>query len=583
MQMKQKTLSRVLELAKPHKKTLIITSFLSLMIGICEIIRPYLVEVAIDDYITKGIFQKGSVTVAMIGGIYIGLVLLGNIIDFITTTTVNIMGEDVIYSLRNRLFKFTQNTNITFHYKTSAGKLFVRITNDVEDISALFKDIVSTIVKDIILIIAIAGIMLYFNWKLGLLAFIVVPFIILFSVTLTNILHKQYDVSKVIRTSLNTFLAESIYGAKIIKIFNIQREKQKECETYTKNFCKARVKTGFIEGLLPALMTVLENIGIAIIVVACTNHIWQITLEVGFIYAFITYIKQLFEPISRIIENIETVQEAFVSIDKIYDILDQKEYLEDFESGIELKDVKGKIEFKHVWFSYDEGENWILKDVSFTIQPGESIALVGKTGSGKTTITNLINRFYDIQKGEILLDGVNIREINLRSLRNNIGIILQDPFIFAKSIKDNIKLFKNLDDMEIQEAVELASAQEFIHSLPEGIEQVANERGNSYSEGQKQLIAFARVFANNPNIFVLDEATANIDTYTESLIQQSIERLSANKTSIFIAHRLSTIINVDKIIVLSDGQIIEEGNHETLLKTGGYYAKLYNAYYESLG
>ncbi len=581
--MKNKTLARVLELARPHKKTILITSMLSLLIGIGEIIKPYLIEIAIDEYIGKGIFQKGSITVAMIGAIYIGIVLLGNIIDFIATTTVNMMGEEVIYSLRNRLFKFTQNTNITFHDRTSAGKLFVRITNDVEDISSLFKDIIATIVKDIILIFAIAGVMLYFNWKLGMLCFIVVPFIILFSTTLTTILHKQYDIAKVIRTNLNTFLAESIYGAKIIKVFNIQREKQKECETYTKDFFRARVKTGLIEGLLPALMTVLENIGIAIIVVACTNHIWGIGLEVGFIYAFISYIKQLFEPITRIIENIETVQEAFVSIDKIYDILDQKQYLEDFETGIELKEVKGKIEFKNVWFSYDKGENWILKDVSFTINPGESIALVGKTGSGKTTITNLINRFYDIQKGEILLDGINIREINLRSLRSNIGIILQDPFIFAKSIKDNIKLYKHLDDEDVREAIELASADEFVSSLPEGMEQIANERGNSYSEGQKQLIAFARVFANNPNIFILDEATANIDTYTESLIQKSIDRLSANKTSIFIAHRLSTIVNVDKIIVLSDGEIVEEGNHEALVKTGGYYSKLYNAYYESLG
>ncbi len=581
--MKNKTIARVLELAKPHKKTIIITSILSLMIGIGEIAKPYLLEVAIDEYISKGVFQKGTMTVSMIGVIYITIVLLGNIIDFITTTTVNMMGEEVIYSLRNRLFKFSQNTNATFHDKTSSGKLFVRITNDVEDISTLFKDIVATIMKDIILIFAIAGIMLYFNWKLGLLTFIVVPFIILFSYTLTTILHKQYDVSKAIRTNLNTFLAETIYGAKIIKVFNIQKEKQTECEEYTNGYFKARVKTGIIEGLLPALMTILEKIGIAIIVVTCTNHLFGISLEVGFIYAFITYMTQLFEPITRIIENIETVQEAFVSIDKIYDILDQKDALEDFESGVKLKDVKGKIEFKHVWFSYDDGENWILKDVSFTINPGESIALVGKTGSGKTTITNLINRFYEIQKGEILIDGVNIRDINLRSLRKNIGIILQDPFIFAKSIKDNIKLFENLDDMEVEEAIELASADEFVNSLPNGMEQIANERGNSYSEGQKQLIAFARVFANNPNIFVLDEATANIDTYTESLIQKSIDRLSANKTSIFIAHRLSTIINVDKIIVLDNGSIVEEGNHEALLQTDGYYAKLYNAYYESLG
>ena len=580
--MKNKTLRRTKELAKPHRKTIIITSLLSLLIGIIEIVKPYLLEIAIDEYIGKGIFQKGAMTVSILGAIYIGIVLLENIIDFITTTTVNMMGEEIIYTLRNKLFKFSQNSNISFHDHTPAGKLFVRIINDVEDISILFKDVIATILKDILLIFAIAGIMLYFNYKLGMLSFTIVPFIILLSAVLTSILHKQYDISKVIRTNLNTFLAESIYGAKVIKVFNIQREKQEECEKFTEDFCKARVKTGIIEAILPGTMTVLENIGIAIIIGASTNHIWGITLEVGFVYAFVTYMRQLFEPITRIIENVEIVQEAFVSIDKIYDILDQKEVLEDFESGKELTEMKGRIEFKNVWFAYEE-ENWILKDVSFVIEPGESIALVGKTGSGKTTITNLINRFYDIQKGEILIDGINIKDINLRCLRSSIGTILQDPFIFAKSIKDNIKLFKNIADEDVQEAIEMASAGEFINSLTDGVDEIAIERGNSFSEGQKQLIAFARVFANNPNIFILDEATANIDTYTEGLIQKSIDKLSKNKTAIFIAHRLSTIVNVDKIIVLSEGKIIEQGNHNTLVNSGGYYSKLYNSYYESLG
>lgn len=247
-----------------------------------------------------------------------------------------------------------------------------------------------------------------------------------------------------------------------------------------------------------------------------------------------------------------------------------------------LKEVKGKIEFKNVWFSYDN-ENWVLKNVSFTINPGESIAFVGRTGSGKTTITNLINRFYEIQKGEILIDGINIKDINIRSLRQHIGIILQDPFIFAKSIKDNIRLNQPLDDYQVEKAIELSSASEFVNSLPEGMEEISKERGNSYSAGQKQLLAFARIFAHNPDIFILDEATANIDTYTESLIQKSIDKISSEKTSIFIAHRLSTIVNVDKIIVLSNGEIVEEGCHAELVNSGGYYSKLYNSYYESLG
>lgn len=329
-------------------------------------------------------------------------------------------------------------------------------------------------------------------------------------------------------------------------------------------------------------MTLLEHLAIALIICVCINNWFGISLEVGFIYVFTRYINKLFEPITRIVENIEVVQEAFVSINKIYDILDEKQYIEDFEKGIMLKEIKGKIEFRNVWFSYDN-EKWVLKNVSFTINPGESIALVGKTGSGKTTITNLINRFYEIQKGVILIDGVNIKDINIRSLRQHIGIILQDPFIFAKSIKDNIKLNKNLDDNEVQKAIQLSSANEFVNNLPEGMEEIAKERGNSYSAGQKQLIAFARIFAHNPDIFILDEATANIDTYTESLIQKSIDKISSEKTSIFIAHRLSTIVNVDKIIVLSNGEIVEQGNHSKLVNSGGYYSNLYNSYYESLG
>lgn len=579
--MKNKTLHRVFEMAKPHRKTIIIVTLLALVITIIEMFKPYIIKIAIDDYLSKGIYQKGIITIGILGAIYIGIVILGNIIDFISSTATNMMGENVIYSIRNRLFKYTQNASIPFHDKTPAGKLFVRITNDVEDISTLFKDVLTTFFKDIILIIGIVVVMLVLSAKLSMLSFTVIPFIIIFSITLTRLLNKIYSKSKVIKTELNTFLAESIYGSKLIKIFNIQKEKQQECEKYTTDFRNSRLPSGIIEGLLPALMTILENLAIAIIVWACVNHWFNIGLDVGLIYVFITYIKQLFEPITRTIENMESVQEAFVSINKIYDILDRKEYLEDLETGTELKNVNGKIEFKNVWFSYDN-KNWVLKNVSFTIEPGQSVALVGKTGCGKTTITNLINRFYEIQQGEILLDGVNIKNINKRSLREHIGIILQDPFIFARSIKENIKLNSNISDEDIDEAIRLSSAEEFVNSLPNGVEEIAKERGTSFSAGQKQLLAFARIFAHNPSIFILDEATANIDTYTEQLIQKSIDTISAKKTSIFIAHRLATIVNVDKIIVLDAGEIVEMGSHNELLHTGGYYSKLYNSYYASL-
>ena len=394
----------------------------------------------------------------------------------------NIMGEEILYTMRNKIYKYTQDANISFHDKTPAGKLFVRITNDVEDISALFKDVIATVFKDVISILFIILTMLYFSAKLSLLTFIILPFVIITSIVLTMILNKIYDASKIVRTNINTFLAESIYGAKLIKIFNIQKEKEEECEKLTSEFIRVRVPSSIFEGMFPGMMKLFENLAITIIISATINNWFGISTEIGSIYIFVSYIKALFEPINRTIDNIEIVQEAIVSINKIYDILEEKQYLEDFETGKKLETINGKIEFKNVWFAYEE-ENWILKDISFTIEPGETIALVGKTGSGKTTITNLINRFYEIQKGEILLDGVNIKDINKRDLRRHIGTVLQDPFIFARSIKDNIKLNKKLSDEEVWNALKLASAEDFVNSLPDSIEEIAKERGESFSAG----------------------------------------------------------------------------------------------------
>ena len=580
--MKNQTLQRVYKMLRPQAKAIFIISVLAIIINVGEVIKPYLIKIVIDDYLSAGLWQKGIMKVGTIGAIYIAIVLVGNILDFIVTTSTSMMGENVIYSIRNKLYKYIQYANITFHDKTPSGTLFVRITSDVEDITTFFKDVITTFIKDVVMIIALATMMITLDFKLAMLCFLLIPLVLITSILITKISNKVQEYSKKIKTKLNIFLAESIYGVKLIKIFNRQHEKEKECEELCTKFWKSRIPSAFTEGFLIAFMLIFENLGVSIIVWATINHFFGINLEVGVIYIFVTYLKQIFEPINRIVENFETIQEALVSINKIYDILDHKEYLEDFEDGIELEEIKGKIEFKNVWFAY-EGENWILKDVSFTIEPGQSVALVGRTGSGKTTIINLINRFYEVQKGEILLDGINIKQINLRSLRKKIGVILQDPFIFAKTIKENIELNENLSDEAVMETIRLSSAEDFINSLQNGIDEIAHERGSSFSAGQKQLLAFARIFAHNPSIFILDEATANIDTQTEELIQKSIDKISKEKTSIFIAHRLSTIVNVDKIIVLDGGKIIEEGNHKELVDNpNGYYNKLYNAYYESL-
>ncbi len=580
--MKNKTYQRIYKMLRPQVKSIAIISILAILINVGEVVKPYLIKIVIDDYLTANLYQKGIMTIGMIGAIYIAIVLIGNILNFIVTTATSMMGENVIYSLRNKLYRYIQYANIPFHDKTPAGTLFVRITSDVEDITTLFKEVITTFIKDILIIIALIVMMLSLNYRLALMAFLVIPFVLVTSIVITKISNKLQEYSKTVKTKLNIFLAESIYGVKLIKIFNRQYEKQKECEQLCTSFWKSRIPTGITEALLVGILKVLENIAVVIIVWSSINYLVGIDVDVGLVYVFVTYIKQIFTPINRLVENFETVQEAIVSINKIYDILEHKEYLENFEDGKILEDVEGKIEFKNVWFAY-EGENWILKNISFTIEPGQSVALVGKTGSGKTTITNLINRFYEIQKGEILLDGINIKDINLRSLREKIGIVLQDPFVFARSVKDNIQLNKNFSDDYIMNTVKLASAENFVNSLPNGIDEISSERGSSYSSGEKQLLAFARIFAHDPSIFILDEATANIDTKTEELIQKSVDKISKEKTSIFIAHRLSTIVNVDKIIVLNQGEILEEGSHTELVnKPNGYYNKLYNAYYNSL-
>ncbi len=579
--MKNKTFERIKVMVRPYRKTVVFVTVLAILIDVLALIKPYIVRVLIDNFLKNGIEQNEFLSVSMIAYIYIALVLLENFLDYFNSTRTNIIGESVVYDLRNRMYAYIENANIKFHDKIPSGTLFVRIISDIEDVYALFSEVITTFVKDIFIIIGLLVVMIYISYKLAMVSLIIIPLIIISSLILTGLLNKTYSAVKVVRTKLNIFFSESIYGLKLIKIFNRQKEKQDECEKITDEFRNTMKPMGLLQGLLPAIMSLIENLGISIVIWAVVNKWIGESLEVGVIYMFITYLKSLFDPINRIIDNVEIVEEAVTSIDKIYDILDKQEFQEDFESGKRIDKIKGKIEFKNVWFAYED-ENWILKNVSFTIEPGESVALVGKTGSGKTTITNLINRFYTIQKGEILIDGVNIYDINLSDLRRNIGTILQDPFIYAKSIKDNIKLFNEIDDKTIDEAVKLASANEFIENQENGIDEIARERGNSFSAGEKQLLAFARIFALNPSVFILDEATANIDTTTEQLIQESVDKLSAEKTSIFIAHRLATIVNVDKIIVLSNGEIVEQGNHEELVRSGGYYSKLYSSYYNSL-
>lgn len=515
--------------------------------------------------------------------ILVCIYLASALCTYIQSISMTIVANKFAKSLRSRISTKINKLPLKYFDRHQTGDILSRVTNDVDTIAQSMNQSLATLVSSVTLFLGTIIMMFVTNWILAITA-IVASLIGFIGMILILKKSQKYFVARQENLgNLNGHIEEVYSGLNVVKAYNGRKKADEEFDKLNQKVCDSNRKSQFFSGLMMPIMNFIGNFGYVAVCIVGALLAADGSISFGVIVAFITYVRLFTSPLSQIAQAMTSLQSTAAASERVFEFVDEEEMTNqsNITKTLDRKDVKGKIEFKNVWFAYED-ENWILKDVSLTINPGESIALVGKTGSGKTTITNLINRFYKIQKGEILLDGVNINDINLKSLRKNIGTILQDPFIFAKSLKDNIKLYSDVSDERINEAVKLASATDFINSQNNGINEISAERGNSYSAGQKQLIAFARIFAQNPSIFILDEATANIDTTTEELIQKSVDKISAEKTSIFIAHRLSTIVNVDKIIVLNKGKILEQGNHSELLQKDGYYAKLYNAYYNSL-
>ncbi len=566
-----RVLKRLLAYAKPYWHWMAFAFLLVLGITGLELLRPILIGEAIDKYIGNGNFQG----VQKIALIYLIVLALSFVFNFLQTWILQNTGQTIIYNIRQEVFEHVHKLSLRFFDITPVGKIVTRITNDVEALNEMFANILVKLLKNIVKIIGIAVVMLSIDLRMSIYSFILLPFIIGLTVLFKSISRATYRVARTKITAINTYLSEHITGMKLIQIFAREQEKYKEFEYKSKDLFRANYREMMVFAIFRPSIYMLSIISLVIIIGVGGDSVLNGTISMGTLYIFIQYIGSFFEPIQDLAEQLGTMQSAMASAEKIFYILDEEPLITNPEKPVILHEVKGRIEFEHVWFAY-EGENWILKDVSFVIEPGQKIAFVGATGAGKSSILNLIGRYYDIQKGKITVDGVDIKEMDTDQLRGAIGQVQQDVFIFTGDIKSNIRLKEEgITEEEIKAAAVYVNASRFIDNLEHTYDEPVTERGATLSAGERQLISFARTLAYNPSILVMDEATANIDTETEQLIQEALNKLMEGRTTIMVAHRLSTIQHADKIIVMHKGRIRESGTHQQLLNQNGIYKKLY--------
>lgn len=565
--------ARLMGYYRPYLPLLLLSMVLVLVINAAVLIKPYIIKHVIDSYITKGINDRSALWT--MGIIYFVLVVIGAVFTYAQSYILTYVGQKIMFNIRNSLFTHIQNMSMSFFDRNSTGRILTRVTNDVEALNDLFSGVLVNLFRDFVMVIGIVATMAFMDFRLMLVSVSCIPLIVLATVIYRIAARKNFIRMKSMIARINGFLAENISGMKLVQIFHREKEKFRELEELDREYFKFSFREIILNSFSRPLVDIINNLTIAVLIYFCTERVIGNTLEIGLLYAFITYIKQFFDPISTISEQYTTIQSAVVSSGRIFEILDTVDVQEDIHGGRPLGPVRGEIEFKNVWFAYNE-EEWILKDLSFKIEAGETAAFVGATGSGKSTIISLLTRFYDIQKGEILLDGVNIKEFNLLDLRRQVSVVLQDVFLFSGDILSNIRLNNSeITDAEIETASKYVNADGFIEQLPDKYHEKVKERGCTFSAGQRQLISFARAVAFKPSILVLDEATANIDTETELVIQNALAKITRGRTSIIIAHRLSTIRNADKIIVIHKGRLKEMGRHTELMEAEGVYSRLY--------
>ena len=514
----------------------------------------------------KGILKAGI--------LFLLLLFSGFFLNLADTWLLQKMGQQIVYKLREETFTHIHSLSLSFFNTTPVGKLVTRVSNDTEAVNELFSTILVKLFKNVVKIIGYAVVMLSINVKMAGISFLLLPLVAILTFVFRHLSRKAYQITRNKITELNTFLSEHISGMKLIQIFAREKEKYSEFEGKSMELYRANFREIMTFAIFRPSIYLVSVIAMILVIRTGSLSVLNGSLSLGTLFVFITYISSFFEPIQELSEQLGTLQSSIASAEKIFSVLDVKPEIVSPADPAPVN-ILGEIEFRHVWFAYEE-ENYILKDVSFVIHPGEKAAFVGATGAGKSTILNLIGRYFDIQKGQILIDGIDIHEIDLDVLRGAIGQVQQDVFIFTGDIKSNISLNNEaISPDDVRRAAEIVNADPFIQKLPHGYDEPVTERGSTLSAGQRQLLSFARTLAYDPKILVLDEATANIDTETETLITQALARLMDVRTTIMVAHRLSTIQHADKIIVMHHGEIKESGTHQELLVKDGLYKKLY--------
>ncbi len=571
-----KLMRRLLHYLRPYKWYVVLGIVLSMVVSALEAVRPYFTKIAVDVNI-KDHDEHGLLITALM---FLGVLTLRGVMQYFNSYLTQWIGQRTIFDLRMELFRHLQNLSLKFYDRNPIGRLITRVTSDVEVLNDMFSSGIVMVFSDVFMIAGILWFMFSMNWQLAFVSLSVLPFLFYGTFLFRKKAREAYRDVRIQIAKINTFMQEHITGMIVDQIFNREKKAYDQFDGLNAAHRDANIRSIFYYAVFYPAVDIIGAVAVGLIVWYAGGKSLDGKVTIGTIMAFLQFNEMFWRPIRDLSEKYNIMQTAMASSERIFKLLDDQSILQNPETAVSLSTMKGKVEFRNVWFAYSD-EDWVLKNVSFMMQPGETIAFVGHTGAGKTTIISLLSRFYEIQKGEILVDDVNIKDVNIGDLRTHIAVVLQDVFLFSGDIKGNISLGNDAIPFErVKAAAQFVGVDQFIEAMPRQYDEEVKERGSTLSVGQKQLLSFARALAYNPKILVLDEATSSVDTQTELLIQSAIKKLLAGRSSIVIAHRLSTIQSADKIIVMHKGEIRESGTHQQLLALGGIYYKLYQLQYK---